>query len=29
MTISLMPAGIDKALTAGELLDLMAYLLTE
>ncbi|MBL9206784.1 MAG: c-type cytochrome [Opitutaceae bacterium] len=28
MTVSLMPAGLDKALTAGELRDLMAYLLT-
>jgi hypothetical protein len=29
MTISLMPAGIDKLLTPSELRDLMAYLLTE
>lgn len=28
MTVSLMPAGLDKALTASELRDLMAYLLT-
>jgi putative heme-binding domain-containing protein len=29
MTVSLMPAGIDKTLTAEELRDLMTYLLTE
>ncbi len=29
MTLSLMPEGIDKALTPGELRDLMTYLLTE
>jgi hypothetical protein len=29
MTISLMPEGIDKALTPAELRDLMTYLLTE
>jgi putative heme-binding domain-containing protein len=29
MTVSLMPAGLDKILTAEELRDLMTYLLTE
>jgi putative heme-binding domain-containing protein len=29
MTVSLMPAGLDKALTAEELRDLMTYLLSE
>jgi putative heme-binding domain-containing protein len=29
MTVSLMPAGIDKTLTAEELRDLMTFLLTE
>jgi putative heme-binding domain-containing protein len=29
MTMSLMPAGLDKALTPEELRDLMTYLLTE
>ncbi|MCI0539250.1 MAG: hypothetical protein L0Z50_28930 [Verrucomicrobiales bacterium] len=29
MTISLMPSGLDKALTPEELRDLMTYLLTE
>jgi putative heme-binding domain-containing protein len=29
MTVSLMPEGLDKALTPGELRDLMTYLLTE
>jgi hypothetical protein len=29
MTTSLMPAGLDKALTPEELRDLMKYLLTE
>jgi putative heme-binding domain-containing protein len=29
MSVSLMPAGLDKALTAEELRDLMTYLLTE
>lgn len=29
MTVSLMPPGLDKALTADELRDLMTYFLTE